>query len=110
MKIKKKKKKLGQLYLREEKKSRALHLSSLSAAMDPQLCNLAGCFSIQCPSLSVHTFFFPNKNLFSSCLAPVSIRDIQTASELLRKTTNKTEGFLITSNEPCSLTCCTSNG
>lgn len=74
-------KKLGQLYLREEK-SKVLHLSSLNAAMELQLCSHAGHFAIQPPSLAVHAFSFKQKNLFPSCLIPDNIRDFPAASEL----------------------------
>ena len=104
-------KKLGQLYLREEK-SKVLHLSSLNAAMALQLCSHAGRSAIQPPSLSVHTFSFKQKKKkkqFPSCLTPDNIRDIPAASELsqtVRSTWVRTlerqskKNLLITWNEP----------
>lgn len=71
-------KKLGQLYLREEK-SRVLHLSSPNAAMERSASALQPrrplCYSTSI-SLCLCTPFLSNKNLLSSCLAPDNIRAI----------------------------------
>ncbi len=75
-------KKLGQLYLREEK-SRVLRLSSPNAAMERSASALLSSAAMQAAllfnlhlSLSACTPFLSNKNQFSSCLAPDNIRDI----------------------------------
>lgn len=68
-----KKQKLGQLYLREER-SRVLHLSSLSATMDPQLCSRAE-LTFYSSSFSANTPFLTHNNLFSSFLPHIFIWD-----------------------------------